>query len=68
MKKNIKSGIQKLPLLYQISETVEISNSQGSQIAVPVRPNRLIKMKVYEAVKTTTNSSPKPITKSFNFW
>ena len=67
MKKNIKQGVENLPLLYQLSEAKEIGGGKSIQPVVPRRPNRVIKMEVYESVKTPTGSAPKPISKSFNF-
>ncbi|MDO7135443.1 hypothetical protein [Algibacter lectus] len=68
MKKNIKQGVENLPLLYQLSEVEEIGGGEPIQPVVSRRPNRVIKMEVYESVKTPTGAAPKPITKSFNFF
>ncbi|WP_159017928.1 hypothetical protein [Algibacter sp. L3A6] len=68
MKKNIKQGVENLSLLYQLSEAKEIGGGTPIQPVVPRRPNRVIKMEVYESVKTPTGSAPKPISKSFNFF
>lgn len=68
MKKNIKQGVENLPLLYQLSGPVELGGTIPTKPVVPIRPNRIIKMEVYESIKTQAGNSPKPITKNFNFY
>ena len=63
MKKFVKKGIERLPLVYQLADVIEITQTNEVKIKKEVRPNRGIKMDKYSSEMSDVWLPEKPISK-----
>lgn len=63
MKRLIKKGIEKLPLVYQLADVVEIEKAKGTVVKTELRPNRFMKLKKYNSEISEVYSPIKPVSK-----
>ncbi|WP_459210162.1 hypothetical protein [Aquimarina rhabdastrellae] len=66
MKKIIKSGLNELPLVYQLAEINHNTKEDSIDKNLNnIRSNRFISIKKYNSKKTYAFTSPKPVSKIF---
>jgi len=63
MKKFVKNGIEKLPLVYQLADVIEIKKASKVKQKKDVRPNRSMKLNKYNSEISDAWSPEKPISK-----